>query len=225
MRFYDLQIESTLDGSNTLYVRELDEHYHSLNGAVQESNHVYINAGFKECEKPNINILEIGFGTGLNAYLTFLQAEKTHKNIYYTGLELYPLSLEMINRLNYTGNESYLHEEIFKNMHICEWGQDIRLSSTFLLNKMQTDLKKLDWSVGDGYDIIYFDAFAPDKQPDMWTQEIFNFLYKRTNIDGILTTYCAKGIVRRMLQSAGYRVERLTGPPGKREMLRGRKVK
>lgn len=213
--------ESTADGSHTLYVPELDEHYHSTNGAVQESTHVFIEAGLKRIEKNDIKILEIGFGTGLNTLLTL--KNKGDKQIDYHTFELYPLPYSIVDKLNYAIciDESLLG--IFNQMHQQEWNTTAELSKDFLLTKIEADFSLLGYSHTCQYDLVYFDAFAPNKQEEMWTEAIFNHLYSITASNGVLVTYCAKGSVRRMLQNSGYFVERLPGPPGKREMLRATK--
>lgn len=218
-----LIIESTADGSHTLFVPEMQEHYHSVNGAKQESLHVFIKQGLEHTSKSLLNILEVGFGTGLNALLTFQSSEVLNKKINYTTLELYPLSLDLIEKLNYTDNEKVKDQLIFERMHSVSWDERHALTDSFSLYKIQTNFQKLEWEISAPYDLIYFDAFAPDKQAEMWTQSLFDFLYVHTATEGILTTYCAKGAVRRMMQQAGYTVERLPGPPGKREMLRATK--
>lgn len=217
-----VQIESTADGSHTLFVPSLNEHYHSVNGAKQESEHIYINAGLLHFTKEKLNLLEIGFGTGLNAYLTLLITEQTTKHIDYTSLELYPLSIDIVKDLNYVENSDSKYKSLYLKLHESEWNCKIEITPSFYLTKIQTDFSQLDLPDNSDilFDVIYFDAFAPEKQPEMWSQEIFNYLYSKTNRGGILTTYCAKGVVRRMLQQAGYCVERLAGPPGKREILR-----
>lgn len=221
----NIRIESTLDGSNTLYVPSIDEHYHSTNGAVQESTHVYINAGLAECQKDTVNILEIGFGTGLNAYLTLLYAQRHHKNIFYTAIELYPLDNDTISRLDYTSEKQLSEKVLFEKLHTSLWNTEEEITPFFSLSKFNYDFTLLNFSFDKTFDLIYFDAFAPDKQSEMWTQDIFDFLYENTALHGILTTYCAKGSVRRMLQKSGYEVERLPGPPGKREILRATNIK
>lgn len=222
MKSGGVEIQTTSDGSDTLYIPLLDEHYHSIHGAVQESMHVYIDSGFNKCLKNEISVLEIGFGTGLNTYLTLLSAANTEVSVYYTCIELYPLPMEVVNRLNYVKKNIFLcgDKEIFLTLHECLWNQKVEITPFFSLNKICTDFSKLEWLSDRKYDVIYFDAFAPDKQPEMWTQDIFDFLFKYTNTKGILTTYCAKGAVRRMMKQSGYIVERIPGPPGKREMLR-----
>lgn len=212
-------LEKTADGSDTLFVPALNEHYHSVNGAVQESTHVFIEAGLNRFGKDDISILEIGFGTGLNALLTLLNAREHSKRITYKGLELYPLSIDLIKQLNYTAHLDEEANNLFLKMHSVEWEKPEKITEYFVLTKSKIDFTSLESDLGS-FDLIYFDAFAPDKQSEMWTQYLFDYLYNHTNVGGILTTYCAKGVVRRMLQQAGYLVERLPGPPGKREMLR-----
>jgi len=215
------KIELTADGSHTLFMPSLNEHYHSVNGAVQESTHVFIQAGLHHCAKEDIHILEIGFGTGLNAFLSLMDVEESSRAICYTGVEVYPLDASIIENLNYSQNYPLKEQNLFYKLHDAEWEKEIQITPNFYLTKIETDFTKLDLPADKGnFDLIYFDAFAPDKQPDMWTQDIFDNLYSITNANGILVTYCAKGVVRRMMQQAGFIVERLPGPPGKREMLR-----
>ncbi len=207
--------------------------------------------GLKASSATTPRILEIGFGTGLNAWLTLEEAERSRWNIHYTGLELYPLEWQTIEQLGYISNDEQLTTsdrqqpaiELFKQLHTSPWGKDVQLTPHFTLQKVETDVNK--WvenrertmsnindnatnaespALNPSFNLIYFDAFAPEKQPEMWSQELFNRLYVLLDRDGILTTYCAKGVVRRMLQTAGFTVERLPGPPGgKREILRARK--
>jgi tRNA U34 5-methylaminomethyl-2-thiouridine-forming methyltransferase MnmC len=215
------EIELTADGSHTLFVPGLDERYHSVNGAVRESVHVFLHAGLHHCEKDTVNILEVGFGTGLNAFLTLLDIKNTSRKIYYTGLELYPLPESIIEKLNYPEKYSAQDKALYTKLHDAEWNKEVEISPDFYLSKIECDFTQFDFaSLHTTYDLIYFDAFAPDKQPEMWTQKIFDSLHSVTGRDGILVTYCAKGAVRRMMQQAGYKTERLPGPPGKREMLR-----
>jgi tRNA U34 5-methylaminomethyl-2-thiouridine-forming methyltransferase MnmC len=211
-----LIIETTADGSPTLFVPELNEHYHSTNGAVQESKHVYIEAGFNYCSKQEIQVLEFGFGTGLNALLTAMEAKKRKIDVYYTGLEKFPLPQEIITQLHYPETD----EALFQAIHQAEWNIPVRINPFFNLHKIQTSFSDFDFS--GSYDVVYYDAFAPGKQPEVWSQELFDKVFSSINMDGILTTYCAKGSVRRMLQQAGFTVERIPGPPGKREMLRAK---
>lgn len=217
-------LQTTADGSHTLYVPELDEHYHSTHGAIRESMHVYIDVGLRHCLSTEINLLEIGFGTGLNAFLTLLEAEKLQKMIHYTTLELYPLSVTTAASLNFSDITDPSRKEIFRMLHTAAWEEWVPVTPYFRLKKHSMDLHDfLMIPQAETFDVIYYDAFAPEKQPEMWRQEIFDRLYAISRDKAILTTYCAKGVVRRMLQSAGYIVERLPGPPGKREILRAGK--
>ncbi|MCC8143528.1 MAG: tRNA (5-methylaminomethyl-2-thiouridine)(34)-methyltransferase MnmD [Tannerellaceae bacterium] len=214
------EIELTLDGSHTLYVPEMDEHYHSVNGAIQEAMHVYIGAGLDQIKKESVRVLEIGFGTGLNCWLTLLESENRRQITYYS-YELYPLNPELIAQLNYTQALNRENPELFAQLHIAAWDTAVTITDHFILNKINGDSSS--GSLPEQIDVIYYDAFAPEKQPEMWREEIFERLFACTAPGGVLTTYCAKGTVRRMMQKAGYSVERIPGPPGKREMLRATK--
>ncbi len=217
-----MELEQTADGSYTLYVPELNEHYHSVKGALTESQHIFIDMGLKHSTVIEPHILEIGLGTGLNCFLTLMTAEETKRKIHYTSIERYPLDIETISKLNYPSIIGKGHEEDYLAIHQTLWEEDVALSPWFILHKIEGDFTR--YSFEKGYDIIYFDAFAPEKQPEMWEQSLFNSLFHVLNEGGILTTYCAKGVVRRMLQAAGFVVERLAGPPGgKREILRATK--
>ena len=218
-----MKLEQTADGSYTLYVPELDEHYHSVKGALTESQHIFIDMGLKHSSVTSPRILEIGLGTGLNCILTLLEAKESQRHIHYTGIERYPLNEEIIRKLNYPSIIGKECEEDYFAIHQALWEEDICLSPWFTLHKMEGDFTH--YTFEQKYDIIYFDAFAPEKQPEMWEQSLFDNLYNVLNEGGILTTYCAKGVVRRMLQTAGFKVERLPGPPGgKREILRATKT-
>ena len=214
-----MKLEQTADGSYTLYVPELDEHYHSVKGALTESQHIFIDMGLKHSSVTAPHILEIGLGTGLNCVLTLLEAKESQRHVHYTGIERYPLNEEIIHKLNYPSIIGKECEEDYFAIHQAPWEEDVCLSPWFTLHKLEGDFTH--YSFEQKYDIIYFDAFAPEKQPEMWEQSLFDNLYQVLNEGGILTTYCAKGVVRRMLQTAGFKVERLPGPPGgKREILR-----
>lgn len=220
-----MKLEQTADGSYTLYVPELDEHYHSVKGALTESQHIFINMGLNHSSVSAPRILEIGLGTGLNCFLTYLAAEETGRTVHYTGIERYPLSEDTLRRLDYPSVIGHGHEADYFAIHQAPWGVDVAVSPRFTLHKLEGDFTRMQFGRG-GYDLIYFDAFAPEKQPEMWEQGLFDNLYRSLNEGGILTTYCAKGMVRRMLQAAGFFVERLPGPPGgKREILRASKIK
>ncbi|MDR0743798.1 MAG: tRNA (5-methylaminomethyl-2-thiouridine)(34)-methyltransferase MnmD [Tannerella sp.] len=216
-------IRTTEDGSHTLYVAEMDECYHSTHGAVQESMHVFIRDGlhaFMQQTSGGINVLEIGFGTGLNAFLTLCEAEKWKRPVRYTSLELYPLAADEAVLLNYP---EILHadEQWFEKIHRSSWDTEELITPCFTLCKVKADFTR--YELQGLYDVIYFDAFSPEKQPELWSEDGFRKIYAHSTHGAVLTTYCAKGAVRRALQSAGFVVERLAGPPGKREILRGAK--
>lgn len=209
-------IETTADGSATLYVPTLDEHYHSVKGARTESVHIFIDMGLRQwCSQhsgPSVRIFEAGFGTGLNALLALEEAERTGTHIHYVSAELYPLTWEEVQPLRYTDNP------LLQALHEAPWGEPVAITPHFTLHKMQADLSQMPFP---SCDVVFYDAFAPDKQPHLWSEELFAVLRKSVSSGGILTTYCAKGEVRRRLQRAGFIVERLPGPPGgKREILR-----
>ena len=221
------EIIKTADGSHSIYVKYLDEHYHSIHGAIQESKHVFIEAGLKyiisTLPDAEINILEIGLGTGLNAFLTFMESSKMNRMINYTSIEAYPISSETANQLNYLEllNEQK-NQTVFNEIHTCEWNKKNGISNQFSFRKIQNTLQQIVFD--DTYNLIYFDAFGPRVQPEMWTEEIFVKLYASTNPDGCLVTYCAKGEVKRTLKKVGFTVDTLQGPPGKREMVRAAKT-
>lgn len=217
-----MQLEKTADGSYTLFVPELDEHYHSVKGALTESEHIFINMGLNHSSATEPHVLEIGFGTGLNAFLSLLEAEKTERKVHFTTIERYPLDIEMVRNMNYPEQVAPDHKTEYETLHKAPWETDVHITPFFTLHKIENDFTRFQFPTG--YDVIYFDAFAPEKQPEMWSQDLFNQLYRILNPGGILTTYCAKGVIRRMLQTAGFTVERLPGPPGgKREILRATK--
>lgn len=218
------ELKITTDGSHTLYIPELDETYHSKHGAIQEAKHVFIEAGLKYLQKIKLNILEVGFGTGLNTFLTLLEADKKRLEINYVGVEAFPLEQEVIEQLNYTKELNSNTEEIilFNKLHEIEWGRERTISSSFVLNKQQIELD--NFQIKNKFDVIYFDAFGPRVQPKMWTEDIFKKMYDCLNEGGILVTYCAKGSVKRGLKGVGFKLESLPGPPGKREMTRALKV-
>ncbi len=214
----------TGDGSYTLHIPEWDEQYHSKHGAIAEALHVFIKEGLYHYSAKNaateIFIMEIGFGTGLNAFLTFLEAEKSNFKIDYTGVEAYPLSLSEIQKLNYTSllNAS---EEVFLQLHDVAWEEKTVVSEKFKLTKQQQFFSEINTE--NSFNLIYFDAFGIRVQPELWTEEIFQKMYNALKPKGVLVTYAANGNTRRAMQAVGFSVERLPGPPGKREMLRGTK--
>ena len=215
------KIALTGDGSRTIYIPEIDDHYHSLNGAVTESLHVYIERGFLFSKAGSPTIFEAGFGTGLNCLLTAIYADKLHRHVHYITVEKYPLEKKLALNLKY--GELYGDEgtRLCQRIHESPWEQEIKVTEFFSLYKICADIRNLKYDALRPFDVIFYDAFGPDKQPDMWTQEIFTQIYCHGANDSVFVTYSAKGEVRRRLSAAGYTMERLPGPPGKKEMLRG----
>jgi tRNA U34 5-methylaminomethyl-2-thiouridine-forming methyltransferase MnmC len=217
MNNISMEIRMSADGSTTLYRPDLDEHYHSTFGAVQESMHVFIEAGLKQCCGQPLHILEVGFGTGLNVLLTLLHT--SHRKVIYHTVEKYPVAHAILKSLNYPqllGDES---KTVFDTIHSVSWNKEHEIRPNFRLKKIDADLADSLFQT-NFYNLVFFDAFAPDKQPELWTPVIFRKIYRAMQQGGILTTYCAKGAVRRAMQSCGFTVERIPGPKGKREMVR-----
>lgn len=213
----------TEDGSHTIYLPEIDEHYHSVHGAIQESLHVYINQGLLRTNQKELSILEIGFGTGLNAYLTFCYADGQNQSVNYYSLEKYPLTESEYSSLNYPQSIFPEYAEIFRQMHLAKWNIATAISPGFTLQKVQADLLTHQFNSVPQFDLVYYDAFAPGKQPEMWSDEILGKVAATVKNNGILVTYCAKGSVRRAFAAAGFGMERIPGPIGKKEILRGKK--
>ncbi len=217
------KIVTTGDGSKTIQIQDWNEQYHSMHGAVNEAYHVFIDKGFAHLTNEALSILEIGFGTGLNALITLIEAEKNNRLVDYTGIEAYPITIEEISQLDYIETlKADAFREAFFEMHSSAWANKIRLTPHFSFNKQKKDFR--DISDSNLYDLIYFDAFGARVQPELWTETIFEKMYNALNENGILVTYSAKGSVRRAMQTVGFVVERLPGPPGKREMLRALKI-
>ncbi len=212
------RIIKTEDGSDTIYVPEIDEHYHSIHGAIQESEHVFIKNGFDFSQFDPLHIFEAGFGTGLNVLLTAIRNLNSKREVFYTAIEKYPVNEAIINSLNYHSYFGAEGKEIFKLIHSSEWGKMNRIWSNFSIRKVKGDLIK-DPMQGR-YELIYFDAFGPDKQPEMWTKEVFDKISEATLKDGIFVTYSSKGDVKKNLKICGFRVTLLPGPPGKRHVIR-----
>ena len=208
------KIVITDDGSKTVYSERFGEHYHSTFGAVNESNHVFIEAGYSAVAANPVSVLEIGFGTGLNAWLTLQQTSKLNRHTFYETVELYPIDNATISEL--------LDNKVFRSLHAAPWEQPVEITSDFTIYKRKSNL--LQTSFISKFDVVYFDAFSPAVQPEMWNFDIFAGIYEMMNHGAVLTTYCAKGEVRRTMQSAGFTTERLPGPVGKREMLRAKKA-
>lgn len=218
------KIIPTEDGSHSLYIEEMEESYHSVHGAVQESTHVFINAGLSQIKNASVKIFEVGFGTGLNALLTWEFAQQNNIDIKYFTLEKYPIKDNIWKSLNFGKNINSEADLFFQKLHSAEWNKWEYCSPEFQLFKAETDWLTFDLKQIGAYDLVYFDAFAPNKQPEMWGSDAFKRIFDEMSDNGILVTYCAKGQVRRDLQAAGFSVERIPGPPGKREMLRARKA-
>lgn len=227
MNKLERQIITTADGSVTIHLPEWDEQYHSKHGAIQEALHVFIKMGLEHIVHTygakKLSILEIGFGTGLNAFITFLEAEKLRLEIDYTGVEAFPVTAWEIKNLNYTEALSADDKsEIFEKLHRVPWGIEVEISRFFRLIKQQKYFQEIKDS--EAYDLIYFDAFGARVQPELWNTKMFENMYEILKSGGVLVTYAAKGSVRRVMKGVGFEVERLPGPPGKREMLRATKI-
>ena len=215
-------IIQTRDGSTTIHIEGWDECYHSRFGAIQEAQHVFIKNGLSLFENKSISILEIGFGTGLNAFITFLESQKLNQTIDYVGVEAYPVSADEVVSMNYISELNAENEsEIFKKMHQCNWNEQIILRADFLFTKRQqffADINDVEM-----FDLIYFDAFGFDVQPELWSTSIFQKMYDALKPKSVLVTYAARGVVKRSMIEVGFTVEKLEGPPGKREMFRAKK--
>lgn len=221
------KIITTADGSKTIHIEEWNEQYHSVHGAIREANHVYIKHGllfyyseFKSKSQHNeaISVLEIGFGTGLNAFLTLLKADELKQKIQYVGVEAYPVLKEEIAVLNYTELISPTHSDEFQKLHDIPWEELTEISDVFELKKEQkyfNDIRDIS-----KFDVVYFDAFGSRVQPELWTETIFELMYKAMKSNSVLVTYSAVGSAKRALRNLGFEVTRLEGPPNKRHMLR-----
>lgn len=212
----------TADGSKTIQIEDWDEQYHSKHGAVQEAYHVFITHGLRLFANRKISLLEIGFGTGLNALITLLEATKLNLKIDYVGIEAFPVSMEEMAELGYCAQLDCMEEQgKFQKMHESPWEEPCPISDGFVLTKQKKDFLQVDDK--NLFNLIYFDAFGARVQPELWTEQIFSKMYDALRLQGVLVTYAAKGSVRRAMQAVGFTVERLPGPPGKREMLRATK--
>jgi tRNA U34 5-methylaminomethyl-2-thiouridine-forming methyltransferase MnmC len=214
----------TEDGSHTVYIPELNEHYHSIYGAINESMHVYIEQGLLQTKIKKLSILEVGFGTGLNAFLTYGFAQRENLEIEYYTLEKYPLKKQEYSTLNYPEKIFKEYSHLFDTIHEAQWDKMIEISPNFKLYKLEVDLISFQFDNIPMVDLVYFDAFAPGKQPEMWTGEILHKVANCIKQEGMFLTYCAKGSVRRTMTEAGFTMERIPGPRGKKEILRGKKT-
>lgn len=216
------EIIQTLDGSTTIHIPEWNECYHSKHGAIQEAQHVFIKNGLALFPNRNVAILEIGFGTGLNAFITLLESKKMQQSIDYVGVEAYPVSVDELLSMNYVSELNVMEQSaVFDAMHASNWGEKLTLTTDFSLTKRKQFFE--DINDIDDYDLIYFDAFGYRVQPDLWSTAIFEKMYKALKNNGVLVTYAARGVVKRSMLAVGFTVEKLEGPPGKREMFRATK--
>ncbi|MGB5404336.1 MAG: tRNA (5-methylaminomethyl-2-thiouridine)(34)-methyltransferase MnmD [Robiginitalea sp.] len=217
------KIVRTADGSKTIQLPDWNEQYHSLHGAVQEAYHVFIESGLRQFSDRELSILEVGFGTGLNALITLAEAPSLHLKLDYTALETAPVTEAEWRELGYGSTVDISGAALwYEQLHGCPWEQPFTLRDGFILTKRNTDLRQFVAS-SPAYDLIYFDAFGARVQPDLWTEDIFSRMFSALRPGGILVTYSAKGSVRRAMEAVGFHTERLPGPPGKREMLRASK--
>ncbi len=216
------EIIQTLDGSTTIHLKEWDECYHSKHGAIQEAQHVFIKNGLSLFENQSVSILEIGFGTGLNAFITFLEAKKLNQTINYVGVEAYPVSAAEVVAMNYVAELNAGNEiQIFEKMHESNWDEKVLMNPDFVLTKRKQFFDQIEDI--EKFDLIYFDAFGYRVQPELWSTAIFKKMYDALKPKGKLVTYAARGVVKRSMLEVGFTVEKLAGPPGKREMFRASK--
>ena len=217
------KVVTTADGSKTLQIEDWQEQYHSMHGAIQEAYHVFIKHGLSLFDNQTISILEIGFGTGLNAYITFLEAQDKGLTVEYYGVEAYPVTFDEAISMDYVASLKDHNEgrQAFELMHKNPWNVPVKIASFFNLVKLEKKFQDINDS--SQYELIYFDAFGFRVQPELWSEVIFFKMFEALRPGGVLVTYAAKGSVRRAMISVGFLVERLEGPPGKREMLRATK--
>jgi tRNA U34 5-methylaminomethyl-2-thiouridine-forming methyltransferase MnmC len=216
------EIIHTSDGSTTIHIKDWNESYHSKHGAIQEAMHVFIKNGLALFPNQKISILEIGFGTGLNAFITYLEAQKLGQTINYVGVEAYPISKLEIQSMNYLQELNALDsKDVFDQMHASNWEETNKLSESFSLTKRKQFFQ--DIQDIEQFDLIYFYAFGYRVQPELWSTKVFESMYKALKPGSILVTYAARGVVKRSMIEVGFTVEKLAGPPGKREMFRAKK--
>lgn len=217
------EIIQTLDGSTTIHLKEWDECYHSKHGAIQEAQHVFIKNGLSLFPNQSVSILEIGFGTGLNAFISFLESSKLNQSINYVGVEAYPVNATEVLAMNYVDElNAKSQKEVFEKMHESKWNEKIELTAEFELTKRKQFFDEIDDV--EQFDLIYFDAFGYRVQPELWSTAIFQKMYTALRPGGKLVTYAARGVVKRSMMEVGFTVEKLPGPPGKREMFRASKA-
>ena len=217
------EIIRTKDGSTTIHIKDWDECYHSKHGAIQEAQHVFIKNGLALFQNQSLSILEIGFGTGLNAFITYLESKKLYLKINYVGVEAYPVSISELSAMNYvTALNAYDKSTIFNLFHESNWEEKVVIDPSFTITKRQQFFEEI--SDFEKYDLIYFDAFGYRVQPELWSTAIFKKMFDALRPGGKLVTYAARGVVKRSMLEVGFSVEKLNGPPGKREMFRASKA-
>lgn len=225
VKFIKPEIKTTKDGSQTLFVTEFDEGYHSWHGAAQESMHVYITEGLKRVSEgvASVNVFELGLGTGLNAFLTARYAQESELKITYDGIEKFPVDPEILGKLNYQtlyGDDENI--DLFEHLSSANWDEVVEISTYFNIHKIWGDFLTFE-NKTDFYDVFYFDAFGFRAQEELWSHESFQKCYDMLRKGGVLVTYASKGVARRTMEAIGFTVERIPGPPGKREMMRATK--
>lgn len=216
------EIIQTQDGSTTIYLPDWEESYHSKHGAVQEAYHVFIKNGFSLFQGKPITVLEIGFGTGLNAFITCLEAAKNEQLVNYVGIEAYPVAFDEAIQMNYSASISPESETVFKQLHLAVWEMPTQLTPVFNLTKRKQFFQDIQ-DIGQ-YDLVYFDAFGFRVQPELWSEEVFAAMYKALKPGGVLVTYACRSVIKKAMLTVGFKVEKLPGAPGKREMLRAFKL-
>ncbi len=210
----------TNDGSHSIYLSEIDEHYHSVHGAMQESQYVFVEKGFNYIKKSNIQLFEVGFGTGLNAILTYCAAKRQNKTVSYNTIEKYPLNETIVRQLNFTNYLPADYTAVFQELHHSSWNQEVKIDADFALHKIKADFLNYTNYRKNSFDVVYYDAFAPNKQSEMWDENLLSKCHDMLKTNGLLTTYTVKGDVKKMLKKIGFHIERLPGPKGKRHILR-----
>lgn len=219
----NIQLVDTGDGSHSLRNLALDENYHSWNGAVTESRYVFVDMGLKKALElhSKIKILEVGLGTGLNAALSLAYAVEQNIELSYIGLETFPIQQNLLKKLNFPEHFNQVEQATFQKLIESNWDHWIEINKDVRLYKCTQSIHEGNkLPIQDKVNLIYYDAFGPEKQPDMWQASIWDFCFEKLEDNGILVTYCAKGQFKRDLKQSGFIVESLPGPPGKREMVR-----
>ncbi len=214
------EVVITADGSKTIRIIDLDENYHSSHGALQEANHVFIENGLNSlANQTEISIFEMGLGTGLNAFLTAIKAGELGLKVNYFGIEAFPVQIDEIIELDYKNLMGEQFSDLYLSIHESEWNKLVEINANFSLKKIKGELQNEEMPQAF-FDIVYYDAFGPRAQDEMWSKELFQKMYDSIKQGGFLVTYCAKGQVKRDLKAVGFTIEPLPGPPGKREMTR-----